>query len=162
MGVMGMVDIDTRAEARQPAREHPGLVHLHAYWDGKRGGRAFPRKADIDPTEIPFLLGNIVLFEVLDGGADARCRIAGGVIEEISRRPLTGAVLSRAALPVFDAAFRAHLHDGVADGAPIYFTRRVDPVGDQPPVLLDTVLLPLSNDGAVADFVIGAMFPRLR
>jgi len=157
-----MADIESNAGGHATAREHAGLKHLHAYWDGKRAGRACPRKADIDPVEIPFLLANIVLFQILECGADARCRIVGGVIEEFSRRSLTGAVLSRAAVPAFDAAFRVHLRNAVAGCVPAFFTGRVDSNDGQPPMLLDTVLLPLSGDGTVVDFVVGAMFPRLR
>jgi hypothetical protein len=42
------------------------LLILHAYWTGKRGSRAMPRRADIDPSEIPSLLPHVFLADVRD------------------------------------------------------------------------------------------------
>jgi hypothetical protein len=38
------------------------------YWRGKAPGRAMPRRADIDPTEIPKLLRDVMLVDVLPEG----------------------------------------------------------------------------------------------
>ncbi|HEY1836411.1 MAG TPA: PAS domain-containing protein [Rhizomicrobium sp.] len=47
------------------------------YWRAKRGGRAFPARADIHPAEIKPLLPNVLLVHVLDGGRDYQFRIVG-------------------------------------------------------------------------------------
>jgi hypothetical protein len=44
------------------------LRHAHDYWRGKAAGRAMPRRADIDPTEIPKLLPDVMLVDVLPQG----------------------------------------------------------------------------------------------
>jgi hypothetical protein len=41
------------------------LRQAHDYWRGKAAGRAMPRRADIDPTEIPQLLPDVMLVDVL-------------------------------------------------------------------------------------------------
>ncbi len=41
------------------------LRQAHDYWRGKAAGRAMPRRADIDPIEIPKLLPDVMLVDVL-------------------------------------------------------------------------------------------------
>jgi hypothetical protein len=41
-----------------------------AYWESKRRGRAMPSRKDIEPTEIPDLLANVVLVDVLQDPPD--------------------------------------------------------------------------------------------
>src|SRR5580658_1065080 len=45
----------------------PNLHALYAYWNTLRGGRPLPRRADIDPTEIPKLLPQILMYDVVAG-----------------------------------------------------------------------------------------------
>src|SRR5690348_17873717 len=54
------------------------LSGLLAYWRGKLRGRAMPRRADIDPAEIPRLLPHLQLVERIDGRY--RYRLAGTAI----------------------------------------------------------------------------------
>ena len=65
----------------------PGL----AYWLHKRGSRAVPRKADIDPIELPpKLLPNMQIIEVVDGGARFRYRLVGTALVDAYGKDFTG------------------------------------------------------------------------
>jgi hypothetical protein len=44
------------------------LCQAHDYWRCKASGRAMPRRSDIDPTEIPKLLPDVMLVDVLPDG----------------------------------------------------------------------------------------------
>lgn len=45
------------------------LRRFYSYWDGRRGTREMPARRDIDPVDIPWMLGYVTLHEVLpDGG----------------------------------------------------------------------------------------------
>jgi len=46
----------------------PRMAAAYRYWLGKLRGRRMPRRADIEPTEIPKLLRDIMLVDVLPGG----------------------------------------------------------------------------------------------
>ena len=46
------------------------LRALYEYWMEKRGDRAMPARADIDPTEIPDLLPIVGLADVIEGADD--------------------------------------------------------------------------------------------
>jgi PAS domain len=74
--------------------EHASLRRLHASWIEKRRDRRFPARADFDPLELGFVLGNLSLIDVLpaavppsparhDGGVAARLRPHGKSAEEI-------------------------------------------------------------------------------
>jgi len=52
---------------------HPPLQQLLDYWQRKAAGRPFPQRADIDPLELRFALGNLLLVE-LAGSAPVRFR----------------------------------------------------------------------------------------
>jgi len=40
------------------------LQRMLAYWQSKCGGHAMPARADIDPVEFPWGLGNVSLLDV--------------------------------------------------------------------------------------------------
>ena len=44
------------------------LETAYRYWQQKAGGRGMPRRADIDPTEIPKLLPDVMLVDVAPKG----------------------------------------------------------------------------------------------
>ncbi|HMM13687.1 MAG TPA: PAS domain-containing protein [Parvibaculum sp.] len=76
------------------APEHPRVAELVDYWNAKRGTRPMPDRADIVPGEIPRLLPNIVICEVLRGGEDFRMRIFGTKLVELTGEERTGKSLS--------------------------------------------------------------------
>jgi hypothetical protein len=53
-----------------------------AYWQGKRGERSMPSRKDIEPTEIPDLLANMVLVDVSHDPLDFKYRLIGTAIVE--------------------------------------------------------------------------------
>ncbi len=61
-----------------------------AYWQGKRRDGALPRRAALDPAEIPRLLPNLILKEVRREPWDFRYRLVGTNVREHSRANWTG------------------------------------------------------------------------
>lgn len=56
---------------------HPDLQRLLAYWHRRCDGRAFPRRADIDPVDFSFMLERVALTEVHEGARRFRLRVVG-------------------------------------------------------------------------------------
>jgi len=53
---------------------HRKLRRLFDYWDLKRGTRALPGRPDIDPIDLAFILGNLILLELHQGDGRPRYR----------------------------------------------------------------------------------------
>jgi hypothetical protein len=57
----------SKAEPRSPLTDLR-LEQAYGYWLAKAAGRAMPTRGDIEPTEIPKLLPDVMLVERLDNG----------------------------------------------------------------------------------------------
>jgi hypothetical protein len=65
---------------------------MYDYWQKKRSGRRMPARRDIDPVDIPRLLPNILISEVVPGpaGVRYRYRLAGTAVARAFGRDPTG------------------------------------------------------------------------
>jgi len=68
----------------------PELRAIKDYWDKKRGARAMPRRADIDPLELRAHLPYLGLVDVLKDGYDFRFRLLGTEFARLFGRDSTG------------------------------------------------------------------------
>jgi hypothetical protein len=147
--------------AASPGLEALGLPFTDArletafrYWRGKAAGRPMPRRADIDPTEIPKLLPEVMLVDVL---AERRYRYRLIGTENVRAHGLnaTGRYLDE----VLPGAYKAHvlgLYDEcVRERRALYseclFLSAARRAGERHTKML---LLPLSEDGATVNIVL--------
>jgi hypothetical protein len=129
---------------------HPKLRRLYEYWETKRGARAMPSRADLDPIEMTFVIGNIILVDVIDGEPlRFRIRLHGTNLSQRVGYELTGKMLDD--LPVNE--FRQLAHESftrvATSGEPIHGRR--DRVIDGRFARYETVIMPLSGDGKSVD-----------
>jgi hypothetical protein len=69
----------------------PALREIREYWAAKCGGRVMPRRADIDPLDLPAPhMPYLSILEVLPGADDFRFRLLGTGITERLGRDSTG------------------------------------------------------------------------
>jgi len=132
------------------------LRQLFAYWQGKRGDRAMPARADIDPSEIKALLPYMILVDVVHG-ADAALdfvyRLVGTREVEIRGADPTGRRVAEAYHgPSAENAVGCYVQV-VEARAPLlddeYFVRDGDRYADEA-----NLFLPLSNDGEKVNMVL--------
>lgn len=131
------------------------LLQLHRYWQTKAAGRSMPRRADIEPGEIPRLLPDIMLVEVLPDGR-YRYRLIGTANAAAHGINATGRFLDEV-LP--GTEYRAHvlgLYDGcVSSRRPLYseslFISPRERVAERHTKVL---FLPLSEDGERVNMVL--------
>ncbi|ACA17639.1 protein of unknown function DUF1457 [Methylobacterium sp. 4-46] len=57
--------------------KHPTSALLHAYWNGLRGARAAPERAEIEPGEIRHILADSLILEIEPALQLATIRLAG-------------------------------------------------------------------------------------
>lgn len=70
------------------------LIHdLHRYWSGKRGDRAMPARADIEPGEIKHLLPNLLVVDLEAEPFRVRYRLLGTKVVAESGIDFTGRYL---------------------------------------------------------------------
>ena len=137
---------------------HADLTRLHDYWLSKRAGRRFPARADIDPQELRFLLGSILLIDVLWEPLRFRYRLTGTTIVLTSGYSLHG----RGPEEVEDEEYRARIFrafERVAT-AGVPYARTTTRMLDGRPRTYDALVLPLSGDQRRVDMLLGAQIYR--
>jgi hypothetical protein len=131
---------------RESLPAHGDLRRLLEYWQGKCGDRPFPRRADIDPLDLHFMLERIALTEVHgEQPRRYRMRLVGTFWRDLSGVELSGTWLEE--LP------SANLRDltigfyeaMIAAGKPRFTVR--DAIVDDRLLRYEIMLLPLSEDG---------------
>jgi hypothetical protein len=73
---------------------YPDFERLLGCWHRLAGTTALPRAADFHPGDARWLVGRIYLVDVLDGGADFRCRLFGLFWQTVYGIDMTGRRLS--------------------------------------------------------------------
>ncbi|MFN4310108.1 MAG: PAS domain-containing protein [Ferrovibrio sp.] len=132
----------------------PRLRRLLEYWQTQCRGRAMPGRADIDPMDFPWLLGNVSLADVVpDGGGGYRyhMRLVGTrVVERFGYDP-TGKWLDE--LPERDYRIRvqATFDDVVRQRRPM--TEKLHMLIDDRMHDYLVLRLPLSKDGGQVDML---------
>jgi hypothetical protein len=138
--------------------QNPVLSFLKAYWDGKRGARRMPTRAEIKPADMKEHLGWVILLDALPDFSDFRYRTIGTRVTQYFLADSTGKTLSEAFGPYGDAAIngvvathRKAARDQVAvrcyGGAGWIGRSFMD---------FDALFLPLSDDGVTANMILSA------
>ena len=129
------------------------LRSIYAYWLAKRGVRAMPQRADLDPTEItPRLLPGITLVDVVPDHRRYVYRLVGTMEAEVRGYDPTGK-------SVGEAYFGENAEDATECYDRVLATRAA--VLDPLPFLerkrgysgAESLFLPLSNDGSSVNMI---------
>lgn len=131
---------------------HPDLLRLYDYWATRRRGRSFPARADLDPVEFRFALGNVTLIDVLYEPLRFRFRLVGTLMAQRMGWDLTGKMVDE----IPDASYR----DSVIQGfRKVVETRRPNMTlyerdVDGKPRRFQVLRLPLATDGETIDMLL--------
>jgi hypothetical protein len=154
--------VDSAAAMRQskspvsPRIAHAILRELHGYWLTKKKGDSFPSRTEIDPIEMPRLLPNVILVDVLRDPLRFQIRLMGTECEAGYGADATGQ-----SLDTLDFGNRAG--DILEDHRNAALSR--EPLcksydftkWDGHDVRFELLLLPLSSDGSNVDMLLGGM-----
>jgi hypothetical protein len=131
----------------------PRLRQLYELWLSKRAGRRFPPRADFDPVDLRFILGSLILVDVVAGTPpDFRIRLHGSNLVSRHGYELTGKMLDE--LPLSEQRDRARqtFNAVVATGELVHGHR--DQLFNEVRRRYETIVLPLSSDGANIDMLL--------
>jgi hypothetical protein len=140
------------------AIKHPKLRQLYDYWDGRRGGRPLPSRGDIDPVDMRFAIGDVILADVIEGDPlRFRIRLHGTNLSERTNFDLTGKMLDEMPAPEFRELVNRSFRKVVRTREPMHVI--ADRLLDGRMQRYEAILLPLSSDGGRVDrLMIGMIF----
>ena len=138
-------------------RDDPVLGPALTYWLGKRGGRAMPRKRDIDPVEIPRkILPNLQIIEVIGGGARFRYRLVGTALVEAYGMDFSGRIADEL-FPDDRLTFVQGIYRAVCAAKAPIFSRNKYHTPRNVDLFSMRMYMPLSDDGVEVHHILGAM-----
>ncbi len=134
------------------------LVQLYNYWTARRHGRRMPCYADIDPSELSFVFGHLLVIAVETDAAGEkrfRFRLHGTLIAERAGYDMTGQYVDE--LP--NSENRDWLLDrcrGMLESRTAYAGKHSRLVRDRRH-RYEVLWLPLSDDGENVNVLLGAL-----
>lgn len=138
---------------------HPDLHRLYDYWRTRAAPGALPSRRDIDPLDMGFMLGNLILVDVVrDPGRPSprfRYRLVGANLVSALGLEMTGRTLDEHPDPHFREVAK-RVYERVVDGARATAARR-DTVVDGRVRRYEAIHLPLAADGRTVDMVLVGM-----
>lgn len=139
------------------AFESDKLSRLMAYWDAQRGAAAMPARADISPFDFTYVLGEVVLADVLrQPGAPLRFRyrLHGATLVQRDGFDMTGKWLEQHPEPDYRERIGCTWTEVATSGQPHRVRREI--LIDGRPRRYESLVLPLGADHATADMLLGA------
>jgi hypothetical protein len=134
------------------AIEDDGVRRLYLYWDEKRAGRRFPARRDIDPLELSFVLGWLVLLDVDYEPLRFRYRLFGSELAVRLGFDLTGSYADEHPRPELGDYVQATWTEVVTRRRPTHGF--FDRVLDNQKLRFEALRLPLSSDGEQIDMLL--------
>ncbi|MBI3453346.1 MAG: PAS domain-containing protein [Rhodospirillales bacterium] len=134
---------------------HPRLGDLFRLWDAKRAARQIPARGDIDVLELRPWLGNLMLLEIVDGGADFFYRVYGSTLAGYFGRDFTGKHLNELPENV-RSAVGAEYRTVTATRAPLVVSHRRSIMRQY--MTVSKLILPLGIYDAAADMLLVGVF----
>jgi len=146
-GKMHKIEHVDQIESRQ-------IRQLFLYWQSKCGsdGR-IPRRADVDPAEIPRLVPNILIVDVEYNPFRVRYRLVGTKVVQATGFEITGKYLDEIVLADDEGPFLESYQTCCATRAPI-LTRIKWHLDAETTGEYDACFLPLSEDGETVNKVL--------
>jgi hypothetical protein len=136
------------------APRHADLRALHHYWNAKRGARAMPGRADINPAEIKPLLPDVMIWSALD---PFLIRLVGDHIVRFvgannTGRPATHGMPTDAA-----SRMRAVIATVIESRSPRFRFGKAYWLAEKSYRDFEACFLPLSADGESVDMILGGL-----
>jgi len=131
------------------------LRRLYEYWCAKKGTRRFPARADIDPLDFPYMLGNIMLLDVVRDPLRFRVRVHGTEMVMRAGYELTGKFLDDLPITDYRRYVRERCEGLVRDGEPLIV--RHNRALDGHSRRYEAIWLPFSDDGQNVSMLLCAL-----
>lgn len=132
---------------------HERVRAVYRYWDGKRNGRLMPRRADLDPLEIPRYLPDICLVDVVPDARRYVYRLIGTNEATMRGRDPTGMAVGEGYFGTSAQSVFLN-YDGVTKSRAPRLDRDPSITSDDRFIQHESIFLPLSDDGENVNMVL--------
>ena len=133
--------------------ESPLIRQLFTYWQSKCRGGTVPRRADIDPSEIPKLMPSLLIVDIEHEPFRVRYRLVGTRIVQATGFEFTGKYLDEIILADDEGPFLESYRAACESKTPI-LSRIKWHLDNETTGEYDACFLPLSDDGEIVNKVI--------
>lgn len=138
--------------------EHPVLRRMIELWNEKRAGRSLPARADFDPVEMKFALGDINIYDVEEEPRRFLCRLDGTRQVELFGIDCTGRYLDECLSAEYYPLNHQSYSMAIDERRPFYNRRSI--VYADRNIRYEFVILPLSSTGVRVDKLMVALTPH--
>jgi hypothetical protein len=146
----------SRNESFDPATiRNTRLQLFFQYWNTKRGAAPCPRHSDIDPLEIRYALGYVLIAERRPPPDHFHFRLMGQELVERYGVDLTGRSLAAYPEPIYRELVRKTFSSVIDQRRPVLVDRNIVTAGRRH--RYEGLTLPLSSDGTTIDQVIACL-----
>jgi hypothetical protein len=134
----------------------PQSRRLYDDWETRRHGRLFPARADFDPLELRYIIGNLSLLDVLRDPLRFRYRVHSTNMAQFLGFDLTGKEVDAAPDPQRGRQIKDHFIAVVDSGEPS--VRHHEWLGGNHRTMRhESLVLPLAKDGTTIDMLLSAV-----
>lgn len=135
----------------------PVLAKAYRYWASIGPGGRLPARRDIDPLDIPSVLPNLALIDVVGAERRLRYRLIGSTLVDAIGHDPTGRFLDEV-YPDFNESPSHHYRDEVArTGRPSYRHGRASLRFSKDFATVERLYLPLAEDGESVDMILSVI-----
>jgi hypothetical protein len=147
-------DLATASEFDPGSLRSERLGRLYRYWDERRGARPMPGRADIDPIDVPWILGYLTLHDVLPEGG-FRFRVDASYTASMFGVDMTGRMLDEYPIATVRDMIRRSLELVCTTGRPLRSDMDYGSVVRH--WRYERLILPLSADGSRVDMLMSSI-----
>jgi hypothetical protein len=150
-GVTTGCDVTEASIPAEIASADERLCRLYRYWNGRRGGRRFPSRDDVDPLDFPYALGRVSLIEVERDPLRFRFRLVSTGLTEHLGYEMTGKYVDDLPEPSMREFTRAFYERALDRHAPLHEASTV--LIERYTWQYEVLVLPLASDGETVDML---------
>jgi hypothetical protein len=138
----------------------PDLQMFLALWQSARGTRAMPRRSDIDLKALRASLKRIHLYDVIEGGTNFRCRLAGDAVYISYNVNMNGTLVTEHSHPGIRDRVMKMLRRTVTTRQPTYVRSMTAAAHPSRHPLIENMWLPLGAHDTVEQVIAQTIYPQ--
>ena len=152
---VAQTDLPQMGVAARSEIRHLRLLRLYDYWTQRRGAHRYPARADLDPLDMSYLLGELIILDVFYEPLRFKYRLHGTKLVTRAGIDMTGKFVHEWPAPEYRARLTHAYSRTVEAGEPQRGERAI--IDDGRWREYEFLILPLAANGHTIDKLLAAM-----